>query len=521
MTLYLNIQKKIQSNHSFSKDTISFVKKHETMHIFRDLGKIFVICKGVNEFYNPEHSYRKAKEPVFRWKEETHTFSEALAYMYEFGTWIGVAVPNGMVILDIDQPEDVKTMLQNKSEYIEPNAVYRTHNGFHVWFKVQSEFEKKITNTHYVLQNGMKATVRKNGSYVIIYAPGEKVQEGNEYKIYPENSKILHVSTRYWMCYNEIPELEKSSVFQFQEFGRDSGLNFQQEKLNLQQESTNSVFSDISSVLPFVRPASKEKKNKYQIVEEITEKYYNLLPQDVKNIILSTAPENGYDYNTTLIKKVIQHKCEKKGERHHTYLKLGNRAGFLKLSLKEIRSILYFSRNYTTDIVRTANTFMRGYVYSALKLDQSLHMLKLKKRRRNISPSQREENFKKEQFKKIYDYLISLDQVPQYVTTQDLKKAGVLCRGKGLGSSCRVYINGVRTRIRFLNTQFIRQVKRRNISFEEKFMKKIFMFKKIPEEMRYYNIHPTVLKTARGKYGSIGFRLSKYMKEQRNEKLQI
>lgn len=488
----------------------------------------FILCVGMNRTLNPTGDYRLAKKPVFSWSRVRTNAAFAFRAFYDLGLWIGFAIPEGYYVLDIDQPEDVEAFRSEIRQTSLQNGwnIFQTVNGFHVWAQEGRETEG-LKNTHYVLRNGFRATVRKHGGYVVLMSHwnnrlfkvglGEECSPTSVCNLTPH---MAYFSSRYWISrgngtgWELNPYFLATEKYSCEKTPTPLPLLSESEQKQLDLHSDNTDFSDdpvsakkiqqnteqdetvklltksLSKIrVPVGGEARDHKKLKTfrdEVIQKGIEKLFDALPEDVTQLITSTAPPKGrYDRDTHAIVKAIRKKCKTKGVRHLTFLHSGNRAGMSKLSAEELKYILKNIFFHTENFKRSCFVFLRGYYHGATKM-ASTHQEKINSRPLGITRQEGEFIFQQKQIAKFAQYVLSLPKLPKYFTAQELEQIGIKGNAKGLGPSVRIYENGKQKRVRFLNPVGIRKLKIKRVNFTlqehiEKFAHPYFLFKNAPK----------------------------------------
>lgn len=125
-----------------------------------------VLLAGYHPRYNSRRDYQAGKAPVQTgWPQLRPSLDEALAW-HNAGGWIGVVVPSGCVVLDIDTPSGIAWLERNLNPAW---SVQKTPNGSHVLVAL-NEVEG-ITGATHPCNAGFKITYRTAGRNQIAVAP--------------------------------------------------------------------------------------------------------------------------------------------------------------------------------------------------------------------------------------------------------------------------------------------------------------------------------------------------------------
>jgi len=142
----------------------------DTTILQKYIGLKIIKCKGYHPDYNPEKNYRKAKEPVGKWKEAEILTEDKL---YEFENWlnnngwIGLVIPDSYVALDIEGEE--WTYIHDFFNLYDFNRLEHISNfGGHIIFKLNNN---KITNrSNIITKIGIILSAYRKGeeSYIVV-----------------------------------------------------------------------------------------------------------------------------------------------------------------------------------------------------------------------------------------------------------------------------------------------------------------------------------------------------------------
>jgi len=156
----------------------------ETTILEKYYGFKILKCKGFHKNYNPDKNYRKAKEPVEKWKE-TQPFNdkkqqEIEEWLNENG-WIGLVIPEGYIALDIEDIEyQFFRMLLNKYPF--NILIHKSNYGGHFIFKLDKN--SQITNKQNVMTKiGISISSYKKGEegYIVV-----EPSNGRKWEIWKE-----------------------------------------------------------------------------------------------------------------------------------------------------------------------------------------------------------------------------------------------------------------------------------------------------------------------------------------------
>ncbi|MCX8008657.1 MAG: bifunctional DNA primase/polymerase [Patescibacteria group bacterium] len=480
----------------------------------------FVLCCGMNKTLNPTGDYKIAKKPVMAWKDCKTNLLNAFRAFFDLGLWVALAVPEGFIVLDIDSQEDVPKIQQHvlgEHNKAIKTDILQTNNGFHLWF--QDNTGPQIKNTHHILKNGMKATIRKHGSYVIFLShwKNQEFSPGfpKEYKpkLFLDNSEFMaFFSSRFWVSFSDkecpflLPDFEPQCVDhkekeypttqseQFWDFQQDANLpmgSLVQETQNKPQtkEKYLTIHNPWNAFL-FNCKTKNPPKEKFAlrdfVIQNCTGILFNLLPNDTHKLIQESQPAKGrFDKPTHAIVSQVRKFCKTKGKRHLTFLSCGVHAGQAKLSLPEIIYILQNIYHFTDNFPQSSVTFAKGYLFGATQRPSS-HAQKIQSRPKGLSKQEGEEIFIRDQIIKTARYLKNLKKIPKYITSEELEAIGIHGNCKGLGVTKRIRINGKQTRVREVNPYGVRKLKLNAVNFEredhqKKFLSLYLLFKGNPK----------------------------------------
>jgi hypothetical protein len=110
-----------------------------------------------------------AKQPVEKWQDSRNQYDYETAQQFaQLGYWVGMVVPVGMIVVDIDTPEGLDWL---KANYQQCPILQETRNGYHALYALPSGIS--ITGTHHTVNAGFKPTFRAGGKNYICVAPSE------------------------------------------------------------------------------------------------------------------------------------------------------------------------------------------------------------------------------------------------------------------------------------------------------------------------------------------------------------
>jgi len=122
----------------------------------------FCLTKGTSP-KNKENSYDEAKVPIRKfWQWSKMDYDTAFGHYVDDDYWIGAVPAYGVIVVDVDKPESISYLISHMDEF---NNVFKTPNGYHVYFKM----DKYISGgTSVPVMAGFKVTFRNHKNYVIV-----------------------------------------------------------------------------------------------------------------------------------------------------------------------------------------------------------------------------------------------------------------------------------------------------------------------------------------------------------------
>ncbi len=143
----------------------------DTSILQKYLGLKIVKCKGYHPNYNPKKSYKKAKEPVEKWKDTEPLNEDKIEDIENWlneGGWIGLVIPDGYIALDVEG--DDYTFIHDFFSLFPFNFLeHKSNFGGHIIFKLGQN--SKISNkTNIITKVGVVLSAYRKGeeSYIVV-----------------------------------------------------------------------------------------------------------------------------------------------------------------------------------------------------------------------------------------------------------------------------------------------------------------------------------------------------------------
>ena len=167
----------------------STLHQDPTYNEYLSSGFIPLLCKGYHPKYNQCRIYDTAKQPAFDGWNSPEYIPPSLEKIEQWereGGWTGWKIPEGVIALDVEDPEDISFLLDIcRKEGVEPSK-HRTNNGFHFLFHTDRELS---ASSKVFVRVGLEVTYRIGGKNQLILAP----TNGRSWEV--------------WKPQNELPKL--------------------------------------------------------------------------------------------------------------------------------------------------------------------------------------------------------------------------------------------------------------------------------------------------------------------------
>ncbi|WP_217587014.1 DUF927 domain-containing protein [Lentibacillus saliphilus] len=244
-----------------------------------------VKLKGFSD-KNKTGQYKEAKAPVGSWQKKPGLSSEEIKQWINENGWIGLVIPKGYDLVDIDDNNTAKVILEGLKKIGLKFHTVKTPNGYHFYFKSSGKLGKQNTKSLSVCGAMVDYRLSKRG-YVVIPSP--------------------NINDRSWEII-EKNDLDTMPVF-FEKLPKN--LDKEENAISL-PISTGSRNDKIHKWLSFLREANKWEADDiwrigYFIAEHLCSPSYietdgeEALNETIKSVLSKDPSGNDYDSSTLTI----------------------------------------------------------------------------------------------------------------------------------------------------------------------------------------------------------------------------